>query len=456
LLAIPVLDAFAAMATPYMDALGPLGSFQLIRVRHLVPFAVAANVAIALATLAANWDRLPRGRIVIGAALLGVAIAALQLAVSVGRLIGQSAPAAGWSAAVAALSLGLLALIALTLGARALTRVRGSRLPPLLAVAFVLIMIGERAAFARAERLLFGQGLGTWSAHMTVDPGMEFLRYRVGTADRVLTVGLPVAGAHPNAMSLAGLRDAGGYQTTYSLAYHAFFGVMTGPFLADNPDLWRYFHGWGNRAYAFGDGFDPEVLDLAGIRWIYAEGLDLDEPDMVKRYQFGRVTVYENLDPFPRAFAVGGTRAFASAGELEGALAEASREELGTSAFVLADARPRLTPDGDWPLREATVIEYDDDRVRIRVDVPGPAMLVLTDSWDAGWAATVDGDPAEIIRAYHTFRAVRIPAGASDVVFAYKPTETLIGFALTGGAVFGLTAWTGLALVDRRRLQSTR
>jgi hypothetical protein len=453
LLAIPVLDAVAVMGARYMDALGPLGSFQLIRVRHLVPFATAANVAIALAMLGRDRDGRPRMRIAAGAAVLGVAIVALQLVVAAWRLIGQTAPTAGWAAAVAALGTGL----GLTILGGMWMRVRvGRRLLPLLAVAFVLLVIGERAAFARAERLLFGEGLGTWSDHMIVDPAKEFLRGTVGTADRVLTVGVPAARAHPNAMSLAGLHDAGGYQTTYPLAYHDFFGVMTDPFLDTNPGLARYFHGWGNRAYAFGDGFDPEVLDLAGVRWIYARGLTVDDPDLTQRHQSGGVTVYEHLDPFPRAFAVGGVRTFAGSDELEAALAAASREELGATAFVLSEDWSGPTLDGGWPLSEATIIEYGDDAVRIRVDAPAPALLVLTDSWDAGWAAMVDGDPADIVRAYGTFRAVRIPAGPSEVAFAYRPTETYVGIGLMGVAGSGLIAWTWLALSDRRRIASAR
>jgi hypothetical protein len=322
---------------------------------------------------------------------------------------------------------------------------------PVLAVAFVLLVIGERAAYARAERLLFGQGLGTWAQQMTVDPAKEFLRSTAETADRVLTVGPTVARAHPNAMSLAGLHDAGGYQTTYPLAYHGFFGVLTAPFFDVNPGLARYFHGWGNRAYAFGDGFDPEVLDLAGVRWIYARGATVDVPDLVQRHQARGITVYEHLDPFPRAFAVTGVRTFAESNELEAALGAASREELGAAAFVLAEDWSGPTLDGDAPLSRASITEYGDDAVRIRVDASAPGLLVLTDSWDAGWTATVNGDPAEIVRAYGTFRAVRIRVGASEVAFAYRPTETYVGFGLMGVAASGLVAWTWLALRDERR-----
>jgi hypothetical protein len=448
LFAIFVVDVVASAAAPYMDALGPLGSFQLIRVRHLVPFVVAANVAIALTTIGRNPGGLPRRGLVVGAAVAGMAIVGLQLGVATSRLTASTAPAAGWAAAVAALGIGLGLTVLAGLGLR--VRI-GRRALPVLAAALLVLVIGERAAYARAERLLFGDGLGTWSEHMTVDTGREFLRDAAATADRTLTVGLPGAGAHPNAMSIAGLHDAGGYQTTYPLAYHGFFGVMTAPFLDANPGLAAYFRGWGNRAYAFGDGFDPEVLDLAGVRWIYARGATVDAPDIVKRHESGAVTVYEHLDPFPRAFAVAGVQTFSSSDALEAGLAAAPSEELGTTAFVLSDDWSGPILDGGWPLREAAVMEYRDDAVRIRVDAPAPGLLVLTDSWDAGWTATVNGDPAEIVRAYRAFRAVRVPAGASEVVFAYRPVETYIGFALMAVAGAGLIAWTWLVLRDPRR-----
>jgi hypothetical protein len=448
LLAIPVVDMVASMALRYMDALGPIASFQLLRVRHLVPFAIAANAAIALAVLIGNRSALPRKRLMVGAAVLGFAIVALQLVVAGWQYAGKSVPTAGWSAAVAALVIGLAATILGALWTR-LDHARRALGP--VAVAFVLLVISERALYARAERILFAEGLGTWSENMTIDPAKEFLRWTAGEADRVLTVGLPADHAHPNAMSLVGLHDAGGYQTTYPLAYHGFFGVMTDPFLDANPALAHYFRGWGNRAYAFGDGFDAEVLDLAGVHWLYARGVTLDDPDIAQRYQSGDITVYEHLDAFPRAFAVGGVRTFGTADELEVALAAASRAELGAAAFVLTEDWAGPTLDGASPLTEATVVEYRDDAVRVRVDVAAPALLVLTDSYDAGWVATVDGEPAEIVRAYGAFRGVRIPPGVSEVAFTYRPIETYVGIGLMCLTAVGLTSWTGLALRDRRR-----
>ena len=42
--------------------------------------------------------------------------------------------------------------------------------------------------------------------------------------------------------------------------------------------------------------------------------------------------------------------------------------------------------------------------------------------YQPGWQATIDGKPAPHFRADWTLRAMRIPAGEHEIVFAFKPT----------------------------------
>ena len=55
----------------------------------------------------------------------------------------------------------------------------------------------------------------------------------------------------------------------------------------------------------------------------------------------------------------------------------------------------------------------------------------------AGWRATVNGRPAQVLRANHAFRAVAVPAGSGRIVFTYWPKSLTIGLILatTAGVV---------------------
>ena len=51
--------------------------------------------------------------------------------------------------------------------------------------------------------------------------------------------------------------------------------------------------------------------------------------------------------------------------------------------------------------------------------------------WDPGWRATVDGVPAEVLRANHGFRAVAAPAGAHRIEMIYRPRPLVVGLAIS-------------------------
>jgi hypothetical protein len=89
------------------------------------------------------------------------------------------------------------------------------------------------------------------------------------------------------------------------------------------------------------------------------------------------------------------------------------------------------------------------EHVVVRVETNQPGWLVLNDTYYPGWRATVDGQPAEILRANALARAVAIPAGAHQVEFVYDPLSVKIGAAIS------LVTLLGLAIVfvlDRRQM----
>ena len=60
-----------------------------------------------------------------------------------------------------------------------------------------------------------------------------------------------------------------------------------------------------------------------------------------------------------------------------------------------------------------------------------------------GWQAEVNGEQVEIFATNALFRGVPVPAGESEVIFSYKPTnwQTGLRFSLAGVLLWLLLAW---------------
>lgn len=89
---------------------------------------------------------------------------------------------------------------------------------------------------------------------------------------------------------------------------------------------------------------------------------------------------------------------------------------------------------------QAEIVRETGDRLAARVDSPAPGVLVWSRTFFSAWWATVDGAPAELVRADGHLVGVRVPAGAHDVEVGWSARPVVGGTAL---AVLGLgmAAW---------------
>ncbi len=71
------------------------------------------------------------------------------------------------------------------------------------------------------------------------------------------------------------------------------------------------------------------------------------------------------------------------------------------------------------------------DRLVVRVETPAPGLLVWSRTFFGAWWATVDGRPAETIRADGHLLGVRVPAGAHDVEVGWSPWPVALGGLLS-------------------------
>jgi len=129
------------------------------------------------------------------------------------------------------------------------------------------------------------------------------------------------------------------------------------------------------------------------------------------------ISVYAYGQPLPRARLYGNTTYVPDV--------EAGRKTLHDLEFDPFDVlilEGDGTPETNGTPNGHVLWEEDGDReVRLRVVTDRPAWLFLSDSWARAWKAWVDGEPAKVEIGLIAFRAVRVPAGESVVLFRYEP-----------------------------------
>ncbi|HSG49462.1 MAG TPA: hypothetical protein VLA43_16705, partial [Longimicrobiales bacterium] len=129
-------------------------------------------------------------------------------------------------------------------------------------------------------------------------------------------------------------------------------------------------------------------------------------------------------------------------------LSEAFRPE----AEVVLSEPPPVALGGGSVEGTVTWQERTPDRLRLAVTSDREALLVVADNWFPAWQATVDGQEAPVLRAYHALRAVPVPAGAHTVEMVYR--SAVVARSLWVSAAVSLLLLGGLGwgwLRDGRR-----
>ncbi len=102
------------------------------------------------------------------------------------------------------------------------------------------------------------------------------------------------------------------------------------------------------------------------------------------------------------------------------------------------------------PIGTAKVTRYLANEIIVDVSSDRAALLVMTETDYPGWHATIDGQPAPIIRANTLFRSVVVPQGTHVIRFWFAPTSIMVGIAITLSTLFALI--TGTCFANWRRI----
>jgi len=118
--------------------------------------------------------------------------------------------------------------------------------------------------------------------------------------------------------------------------------------------------------------------------------------------------------PAPRGLRLGGDGPLGGAGSGDAAAGEGA---TGAAAGPVAGS--------------SAIHRYGTDAVTLIVHPERPAWALLTDVHHPSWRAEVNGARAPIARADFAFRAVRVPAGCSQIAMRFRPVTWPLGAALS-------------------------
>lgn len=193
------------------------------------------------------------------------------------------------------------------------------------------------------------------------------------------------------------------------------------------------------------------LLDLLNARYVISNQLLQMPEGYTEVFRGSRSVVYRNDDALPRAFLIGTAEVVPDDRALE-VLLDSTFDARARA--ILPEPLPagiEIRPD---PQGSVTWEERGINAFTLNVTTDRPALLILTDNYFPAWRATVDGQPASVLRAYYTFRAVPVTAGTHTVRFEYR-SDVLRASAMVSVIVLlglGATAVWGLLARPKERV----
>jgi hypothetical protein len=250
---------------------------------------------------------------------------------------------------------------------------------------------------------------------------------------------IPANGALPH-----GLYDVQGYDNFIPSRYVQLVGLIE-----DQKLNARVF----NVVYNFSDAasvlFSP-IADLLGIRFVLAPSTQTG---------FGVPRFTDGASIFTRPYPIGPAYlihcwAVVPTDSTLARVQTMDRRELRSIGIVDRETAPSPPARNSscTPGEPVTIERYEPETVTVTAESDRPALLVITDTWDQGWKATIDGDPAPVTRVDHALRGVFLQPGRHRVELRYRPNWVVPGSVATAISLIALTAFGLGARFGRKRL----
>ncbi|MDH5683533.1 MAG: YfhO family protein [candidate division WOR-3 bacterium] len=153
------------------------------------------------------------------------------------------------------------------------------------------------------------------------------------------------------------------------------------------------------------------------------------QPDFELVFSGRKNVIYRNNTVLPRTFLVPKFEVIADKDAVLNRLKDNSFDPR--QIIILNEAPVSIGNLSDSILGTVEITNYDPNRITIEATIQNPGFLVLSENHHPDWKALVDGKPAKIYRAYHTFRAIYLEPGSHTINFIYDSLYYRLGSTLS-------------------------
>ncbi len=194
-----------------------------------------------------------------------------------------------------------------------------------------------------------------------------------------------------------------------------------------------------------GGEHSEEVLQFLGVRFYAHKKSDgrlpwaypfWEYPQYNRVWEDEQYEILENDSSLPRAFLASSYEVVVGEQEILNALYSPNIDKRET---LILERKPVFDPaPGEGAI---SISSYRPNSIQFEVSSTSPKLLFLSDTYDAGWKASVDNTETDVYRADYDFRAVAVPAGVHTVRMWYAPQSVYVGFAMSGFATLSMVAF---------------
>lgn len=192
--------------------------------------------------------------------------------------------------------------------------------------------------------------------------------------------------------------------------------------------------------------YTPSMLQFLGVQYYLhriSDGRNVwaypvwKYPHFEKIYSDDSYEVYRDDNAYPRTFLASSYVVETDKQKIVDILLDEHFDRRNT---IILEQKPVFDPEeGSGTAR---LMMYTQNIVDIETDSQTPKLLFLSDVYDDGWKAYIDGKDVSIYRADYDFRSVAVPSGKHAVRFLYSPISFRMGgiIAVVSGVVLLLAS----------------